>query len=66
MTRSSGGCLQARESQLHGTRSAKLQEVLRLQGGEVWPGTPAEFAAFIASETARLKKLMEATGVRIE
>jgi len=33
---------------------------------EVSPGTPAEFAAFIASETVRLKKLMEVTGVRLE
>jgi hypothetical protein len=35
-------------------------------GREVAPGTPAEFAAFIASESARLKKLVELTGVRMD
>ena len=39
---------------------------IRTQGGEVAPGTPAEFAAFIASESARLKKLIELTGVRMD
>jgi tripartite-type tricarboxylate transporter receptor subunit TctC len=41
-------------------------ERIRAQGGEVAPGTPAEFAAFIASESARLKKLVELTGVRMD
>ena len=35
-------------------------------GREVAPGTPAEFAAFIASESARLKKLVELTGIRMD
>jgi tripartite-type tricarboxylate transporter receptor subunit TctC len=47
-------------------RTPQFEEILRLQGGEVSAGTSAEFASFIASETARLKKLMETTGVRIE
>lgn len=47
-------------------RTPELQEILRLQGGEVSPGTPVELTTFIASETARLKQLMEVIGVRIE
>ena len=39
---------------------------IRDLGGEVAPGTPAEFAAFIAGESARLKKLVESTGVRMD
>ena len=47
-------------------RVPALGERIRAQGGEVAPGTPAEFAAFIASESARLKKLVELTGIRMD
>jgi 5,10-methenyltetrahydromethanopterin hydrogenase len=36
---------------------------LQAQGATSAPGTPAEFAAFMASETLRLKKLIEASGL---
>jgi len=47
-------------------RTASVQSLLRAQGGEVGPGTPADFATFISRETARLKSLIEATGVRMD
>jgi tripartite-type tricarboxylate transporter receptor subunit TctC len=47
-------------------RTPDLEALLRVQGAEIAPSTPAELAAFIASETARLKKLIETTGVRME
>jgi tripartite-type tricarboxylate transporter receptor subunit TctC len=47
-------------------RTPAFRETLRAQGGEVSPGTPAELAAFIASETVRLKTLINAVGLRME
>ena len=47
-------------------RTPDLEALLRAQGAEIAPSTPAELAAFIASETARLKKLIETTGVRMD
>jgi tripartite-type tricarboxylate transporter receptor subunit TctC len=43
-----------------------FKEMLLQQGAEVASGTPAEFAAFVASESARLKQLIETTGVRMD
>jgi len=47
-------------------RVPAFSDRIRAQGGEVAPSTPAEFAAFIASESARLKKLVELTAVRMD
>ncbi len=47
-------------------REPAFVEGLRKQGGEVAPSTPSEFAAFIKSESARLKALVEATGIRLD
>ena len=47
-------------------RPPAFQDMLRAQGGEAAPTTPAEFAAFMASETLRLKTLIEAGGLQIE
>jgi tripartite-type tricarboxylate transporter receptor subunit TctC len=44
-------------------RDATFVEALRKQGGEVAPSSPSEFAAFIKSESARLKALVEAAGI---
>jgi tripartite-type tricarboxylate transporter receptor subunit TctC len=41
-----------------------VRERLLAQGAEVAPGTPEQFAEFIASETLRLRKLIEAAGLR--
>jgi len=43
-----------------------MQATLRAQGAEPAPGTPEEFAAFIKTETAKLKKLIELTGMRAD
>jgi tripartite-type tricarboxylate transporter receptor subunit TctC len=40
-----------------------FRAVLQAQGAKPAPGTPAEFASFMASETVRLKKLIEASGL---
>jgi tripartite-type tricarboxylate transporter receptor subunit TctC len=47
-------------------RKPEFGALVRAQGGEVASGTPAELAAFIAKETARLKQLIDAVGVRME
>jgi tripartite-type tricarboxylate transporter receptor subunit TctC len=47
-------------------REPAFVESLRKQGGEVAPSSPSEFAAFIKSESARLKALIEATGIRMD
>jgi tripartite-type tricarboxylate transporter receptor subunit TctC len=47
-------------------QSEDMRERLRAQGAEAAPGTPALFAEFIASETSRLKKLIENAGLRID
>lgn len=43
-----------------------LRDKLRAQGAEVAAGTSAEFAAFMASETVRLRQLIETTGLKLE
>ena len=45
-------------------RDPAFAESLRRQGAEVAPSSPAELASFIASESARLKQLIEKTGIR--
>jgi tripartite-type tricarboxylate transporter receptor subunit TctC len=47
-------------------RSPGFDKLIYAQGAEIAPSTPAELAAFIANETARLKKLIEATGIRTD
>ena len=43
-----------------------MQSTLLAQGAEPAPGTPAQFAAFINSESAKMKKLIEQTGMRAD
>ena len=47
-------------------RSPAMRSALLEQGAEPEGGTPMEFAAFIRSETARFKKVIEAAGIRAE
>lgn len=47
-------------------RDPELGSILRAQGAELAPGSPAELTAFIVAETARLKTLIEAVGLRLE
>jgi len=47
-------------------RTPELQSSLLAQGSELAAGTPAEFSAFIRSETARLKKVVDVAGIRME
>lgn len=47
-------------------QATALRNVLVAQGAEPAPGTPAEFAAFIKSETAKLKKVIEVAGIKPE
>lgn len=47
-------------------QSPGMRDKLRTQGAEAAPGTPAEFAAFMASETLRLRQLIEITGLRAD
>jgi len=47
-------------------RTPEFKAILRAQGAETAPSTPAELTAFIASESARLKKLIESIGIRME
>ena len=47
-------------------RSSAMRATLLAQGAEAAPGTPDEFAAFIDSESASMKKLIELTGMRAE
>lgn len=47
-------------------RTSELQASLLAQGSELAAGTPAEFSAFIRSETARLKKVVDVAGIRME
>lgn len=44
----------------------EMQATLLAQGSEAAPGTPEEFAAYINSEAAKMKKLIELTGMRAE
>jgi len=42
-----------------------MQTMLLAQGAQAAPGTPDQFAAFINSESAKMKKLIEVTGMRV-
>lgn len=43
-----------------------MQSTLRAQGAEPAPGTPAEFAAFIRSETTKYGKVVQIAGMHVE
>ncbi len=43
-----------------------MRTTLLAQGAEAAPGTPGEFAAFINSESAKMKRLIELTGMRVD
>lgn len=47
-------------------RAPDVQASLLAQGAELAAGAPEEFAAFIKSETARLKKVVETAGIRMQ
>jgi tripartite-type tricarboxylate transporter receptor subunit TctC len=47
-------------------RTPAMQTILLAQGAEAAPGTPDEFAAYINSEAAKMKKLIELTGMRAD
>jgi tripartite-type tricarboxylate transporter receptor subunit TctC len=47
-------------------RSAAMQATLLAQGAQAAPDTPDEFAAYIVSESAKMKRLIETTGLRAE
>jgi tripartite-type tricarboxylate transporter receptor subunit TctC len=47
-------------------RSPAMRTTLLAQGAEAAPGTPEEFAAFIESESAKMKKLVAHTGLRAD
>jgi tripartite-type tricarboxylate transporter receptor subunit TctC len=47
-------------------RSPEMRAALIAQGAEAAPGTPDEFAAFIRSESAKMKTLVELTGMRAD
>ena len=47
-------------------RTPEMRTLLLAQGAEAAPGTPDEFAAYINSEAAKMKKLIELTGMRVD
>lgn len=47
-------------------RSTAMRDRLQTQGAVADPGTPEQLSAFMASETARLKKLIESVGLRLD
>jgi tripartite-type tricarboxylate transporter receptor subunit TctC len=47
-------------------RTPEMRALLLTQGAEAAPGSPEEFAAYIESEAAKMKKLVELTGMRVE
>lgn len=47
-------------------RTPEMRTLLLAQGAEAAPGTPDEFAAFINSESAKMKRLIELTGMRAD
>jgi tripartite-type tricarboxylate transporter receptor subunit TctC len=47
-------------------QTTQMQALIVAQGAVPSPGTPEEFAAFIASETLKLKKVIDLTGMRAE
>ncbi len=47
-------------------QTAELKATLLAQGAEPAPGTSDEFAAFITREAAKMNRLVEATGMRVD
>jgi len=47
-------------------RSSAMHATLLAQGAQAAPDTPAEFAAYIATESAKMKRLIEVTGMRAD
>ena len=47
-------------------RTPEMRTILLAQGAEAAPGTPDEFAAYINSEAAKMKSLVERTGMRAD
>jgi tripartite-type tricarboxylate transporter receptor subunit TctC len=47
-------------------RTPEMRTILLAQGAEAAPGTPDEFAAYINSEAAKMKRLIELTGMRAD
>ena len=47
-------------------RTPEMRTLLLAQGAEAAPGTPDEFAAYINSEAAKMKRLIELTGMRAD
>jgi tripartite-type tricarboxylate transporter receptor subunit TctC len=47
-------------------RTPAMQATLLTQGARAAPGTPGEFAAYIASESTKMKRLIELTGMRAD
>ena len=47
-------------------QTSAMQTTLLAQGAEAAPGTSGEFAAFINSESAKMKRLIELTGMRAD
>jgi len=46
-------------------RSPEMRAALLAQGAEAAPGSPEDFAAFMRSESASMKSLVEMTGMRV-
>jgi tripartite-type tricarboxylate transporter receptor subunit TctC len=47
-------------------KTPAMEAALLAQGAEPSPKTPAEFAEFIRSETVKMKKIIDLTGMRAE
>jgi tripartite-type tricarboxylate transporter receptor subunit TctC len=47
-------------------QTPEMQKTLFAQGAKAAPGTPEAFAAFIDSESWKMKKLIDLTGMRVE
>jgi len=47
-------------------KTPAMQATLLAQGARAAPGTPDEFAAYINSESAKMKRLVELTGMRAD
>jgi tripartite-type tricarboxylate transporter receptor subunit TctC len=47
-------------------RTPAMQAALLAQGATAAPGTPSEFAAYITSESTKMKRLIEQTGMRAD
>lgn len=47
-------------------QTPEMQKALYRQGAEAAPGTPEAFGAFIRSESAKMKNLIDLTGMRVE